>query len=113
MTFTPRMPDGLRLARTTAEFTDATTPAGLRRAHRVAPGVWGRLRVLEGTIRFVFEPTSANSDELTSLELTSHELASHELVAGQAIDIPPDTAHRVEPGPGCRFVVEFHEPGSG
>jgi ferredoxin len=89
----PRLPDGLRLVRTTPEFTATTTPAGLRAAHRVAAGVWGRLRVLEGRVRFVFEgpPPSAR-----------------ELIAGEAIDIPPDTAHHVEPAAGCRFVVEFH-----
>ncbi len=98
MTSSFSMPDGLRLARTTAEFTDTTTPAGLRRAHRVAPGLWGRLRVLEGSVRFIFEHPPATS---------------HDLVAGDTFDIPPDTAHRVEPGPGCRFVVEFHEPQPG
>ena len=28
-------------------------PAGLRRGHRVALGTWGRLRVVEGELRFV------------------------------------------------------------
>lgn len=95
MTDPPQMPAGLRLARTTPEFTDATTPAGLRRAHRVAPGLWGQLQVREGGVRFVFEDPPASI---------------HDLVAGDAIDIPPGIAHRVEPGLGCRFVVEFHEP---
>lgn len=89
----PELPAGLVLVRQTPVFTDLTTPAGLRRAHRVAVGVWGRLLVLEGRVRFVFEDLPATS---------------HELHAGDAIVIPPDVAHRVEPAAGCRFVVEFH-----
>lgn len=95
MTMPPRLPEGYELVRTTSEFTDASTPAGLRRAHRVAPGVWGRLRVIEGGVRFVFEDPPATV---------------HDIAGGGSIDIPPDTAHRVEPQHGCRFVVEFHGP---
>jgi tellurite resistance-related uncharacterized protein len=87
------MPSGLRLARTTPEFTDETVPAGLRSAHRVGAHVWGRLCVREGTVRFVFEDAPGTT---------------HELHAGAHIDIPPGVAHRVDPAPGARFVVEFH-----
>lgn len=89
------MPDRLVLVRTTPELTDTTVPAGLRRAHRVATGVWGRLRVLDGDVRFVFEGTPATA---------------HELRAGDSIDIPPGLAHHVEPGTDSRFLVEFHAP---
>ncbi|MFN0030209.1 MAG: DUF1971 domain-containing protein [Acidimicrobiales bacterium] len=111
------MPDGFRLVRTTPEFTDVTTPAGLRRAHRVAPGVWGRLRVLEGGLRFVFEHPTASDHAGTNQPGTNQPgpdqpAGGRDLVSGGTIDIPPDTAHRVEPGPGCRFVVAFYEPGS-
>jgi len=91
----PAMPDGYVLERTTPEFTDISTPAGLRRAHRVARGVWGRLRVLHGAVTFVFEDAPG---------------VALALGAGDHVDIPPDTAHRVEPAAGCRFVVEFHVP---
>lgn len=89
-----RLPPGLVLQRTTEAFTTTTVPAGLRRAHRVARGVWGRLRVTEGRLRFVWEEPGAE-DPL-------------DLVDGDSVVIPPDTLHRVEPGPSCRFVVEFH-----
>ena len=49
------LPPGLMLHRTTDVFTDTTVPAGLLRAHRVAQGLWGRLVVLEGRLRFVWE----------------------------------------------------------
>ncbi|MCU1346054.1 MAG: hypothetical protein JWL70_2320 [Acidimicrobiia bacterium] len=87
------MPSGLILARTTPEFTEHTVPAGLLAAHRVAAGTWGRLRVVEGTVRFVFEDDPE---------------AARELLAGDGVDIPPTVLHRVEPGPGSRFFVEFY-----
>jgi tellurite resistance-related uncharacterized protein len=100
---TPKMPDGLTFVRVTPEFTSDTLPAGLRRAHRVAPGAWGRLRVLEGTVRFVFE----NAD-------SEHGAAgTHELAQDESIDIPPDVPHRVEPMSGCRLTVEFWAPTGG
>ncbi|HLF40975.1 MAG TPA: DUF3565 domain-containing protein, partial [Acidimicrobiia bacterium] len=34
------LPDGLELVRTAGPFDDVTLPAGLRRAHLVADGVW-------------------------------------------------------------------------
>jgi tellurite resistance-related uncharacterized protein len=88
------LPDDVELERTTPELTAQSVPPGLLRAHRVARGVWGRLRVLEGGLRFVWE---ADGEE-----------AGIELAAGDAVVIPPEVAHHVEPGPTCRFVVEFH-----
>lgn len=89
-----RLPPDLALDRTTDVFTDTTVPAGLLRAHRVARGVWGRLVVMDGRLRFVWEGAGAG-DQL-------------DLAGGDAVVIPPDTPHRVEPAPGCRFLVEFH-----
>ena len=40
----PQLPDGLEHVRTTDVFDNTTVPAGLLRAHRVADGVWGRVR---------------------------------------------------------------------
>lgn len=88
------LPDGLSLVRTTPEFTDATVPDGLRRAHQVAVGVWGRLRVLEGSVTFVAEEPEE----------------SRVLHPGDAQVIEPELRHHVEPGAGARFVVEFHRP---
>ncbi len=87
------MPPGLRHVRTTPEFTATSTPAALRTAHLIATGVWGRLRVLDGVVRFVFEEPPGSV---------------HDVGAGESLDIPPQRAHRVEPGAGARFVVEFH-----
>lgn len=93
MTNADSIPDGLELTRTTDVFDADTVPAGLLKAHRVAEGVWGRLVVLSGSVRFVFE--DAPADALT-------------VDAGDAVAIPPGRRHHVElDGPGS-FVVEFY-----
>ncbi len=81
------------LQRTTDAFDSGTVPSGLLRAHQIADGVWGRLCVLTGTLRFVWE-----DDDRAPVELS----------VGDALVIPPRTPHHVELGPGVRFVVEFH-----
>ncbi len=104
-----RLPDGLTLQRSTDVFTDESVPDGLRRAHRVATGVWGRLRVLDGALRFVWEPTQPTDvGGIGHVDGGIDVAEPVELVAGDSVVIPPDTPHRVEPAPGCRFLVEFH-----
>jgi len=39
------LPDGLRVVRATNAWDQDSMPPGLRRAHRVAAGTWGRLWV--------------------------------------------------------------------
>ncbi len=90
---TPTMPEGLSLVRTTPEFTAVSTPGGLRSAHEVADGVWGRLRVRTGSVRFVFEDAPDDAVIVT---------------AGGSVDIPPQRPHHVEPADDALFVVEFH-----
>ncbi|MDO8365134.1 MAG: DUF1971 domain-containing protein [Actinomycetota bacterium] len=88
----PEMPQGLALTRTTPEFTAATVPAALLGAHKVADGVWGRLCVHFGSVRFVFEDAPDDAVEVG---------------AGEHLDIPPMRAHHVEPDDAAVFVVEF------
>jgi ferredoxin len=88
------LPSGLVLQRRTDDFTKVSVPAGLLRAHRVARDVFGRVVVLEGRLRFVWEEPGADEPL--------------DLVAGDSVVIPPDTRHRVEPGSSCRFAVEFY-----
>lgn len=89
------LPGGLTLQRTTAVFDASTVPPGLLREHRIAAGVWGVVRVREGSLHFVWEVADADP-------------ATVELSAGDAIVVPPEVPHRVELGPGARFAVEFH-----
>ena len=87
-----RLPEGLAHVRTTPEFTADTVPQGLLRSHHIASGVWGVLRVLEGSLTFVFEGSGESRD----------------LVAPATQVIEPNVLHHVEPGPTARFLVEFH-----
>jgi len=88
------LPDGLRLERTTAEWNQDTIPAGIRRTHRVASGVWGRLRVLDGAVNFVFD------DQFPGACDQPVSAGSHQL-------IPPDRPHHLVVGEPVRLVVDF------
>ena len=87
------LPDGLELQRVTDVFDADSVPAGLLRAHQIAEGVWGRLVVHGGTVRFVWEDDP------------EHPATLHE---GDSIVVPPLRRHHVELGDGARFAVEFH-----
>lgn len=86
------LPAGVAHVRTTPTFDAATVPPGLLRAHQVAEGVWGVLRVLAGTVTFVLEATG----DRRTLRAGDHQV------------IQPLALHHVEPGPDARFEVEFH-----
>jgi len=87
------LPEGLTLQRTTPSFTERSTPAGLRNAHAVAEGVWGRLRVEHGSLGFVFEDTP---DDVRTVSAGEHQV------------IPPSRLHHVVVDGPVRFAVEFH-----
>lgn len=89
----PQLPDGLEHVRTTEVFDNATVPAGLLRAHRVADGVWGRLVVHTGTVAFVF-------DDEPDRPITTR--------AGDTVAIPPARQHHLELDGPATFAVEFH-----
>ena len=89
------LPPGARHVRSTPEFTAESVPAGLLRAHRVADGVWGLLRVLSGSVVYVLEE---HGDSVT-------------VSAGGAQVIAPGEVHHVEPDDDARFLVEFHQAG--
>ena len=91
------LPEGLELVRVTAEFDETTVPAGLLRAHRIAPEVWGRLVVRHGAIGFVFE----DDTERRIVRAGEHQI------------IPPDRPHHVELSGSVCFVVEFHRARAG
>lgn len=89
------LPPGLEHVRTTDVFDEHTAPAGLRRAHRVADGVWGRLVVHSGALRFRFEDDPSDQARIVA--------------AGGAVVIPPARLHHVvfDQGPAT-FAIEFH-----
>jgi tellurite resistance-related uncharacterized protein len=87
------IPDGSVLQRTTPTFDEVTTPQGLRGAHAVADGVWGRLIVESGSLGFVFEDTP---DDVRTVVAGAHQV------------IPPARLHHVVISGPVRFAVEFH-----
>ncbi len=86
------LPEGLRFVRSSAEWNEQSMPAGLRRAHRLASGTWGRFAVHEGQLRFVAATSPA-------LEV--------ELGPGSTQAIPPDVEHAVRPLGQVRFTIDF------
>jgi tellurite resistance-related uncharacterized protein len=86
------LPVAVRLVRTTATWDETSMPAGLRRAHRVATGAWGRILVQAGRLRFRAE-TQPPIDVV--------------LERGSSQAIPPDIQHDVVPLGSVRFSIEF------
>jgi tellurite resistance-related uncharacterized protein len=78
--------------RRTPIFDRDTIPAGLRREHRTASGVWGLIAVLEGRLRF------------RSLD----PIAETVLTPGAPGAVVPQQPHEVAPDGPVRFFVEFY-----
>ena len=79
--------------KTTPEFTQDTVPAGLQRNHTTAAGVWGRIVVREGSLRYVIEEP---------------DMEEHLLGPGTPGIVEPQIAHHVVIDRPVRFCVEFH-----
>jgi tellurite resistance-related uncharacterized protein len=76
----------------TLVFDENTLPAGLRGEHRIKPGVWGIIRVLDGQLSYrILEPASEMILD-----------ASHPGL------VLPEVAHVVEPLGPMRMQVEFY-----
>lgn len=73
----------------TPAFTESTIPAGLLRAHHTKAGVWARIVVTEGVLRFRVDG------------------AEHRLEPGVVGVAAPEQLHEVEPDGPVVFHVEF------
>jgi tellurite resistance-related uncharacterized protein len=89
-------PEGLQLLRTTPEFNEANFPEGIRKDHSTKTGVWGRIIIAEGRMRYVCQAPVAREFELDS--------------ETPGI-IPPELLHHVEPLGTLRFCIEFYHRG--
>lgn len=79
--------------KSTPVFDENTLPAGLCREHRTKAGVWGVIRVLEGSLRYqVLDPLSE-----TILDPDHPGL------------VLPDQPHFVEPLGAMRMQVDFYD----
>lgn len=86
------LPDGLVVVRTAGPFDEGSVPAGLRRAHRVADGTWGRIRVTEGSAGFALE---------------TDPLIERRLGPGDTQAIPPGVPHAVSVDGPVVLAVDF------
>jgi tellurite resistance-related uncharacterized protein len=86
------LPEGLEFVRSSPEWDEHTMPAGLRKAHRLAAGTWGRISVHDGELHFVAQTEPA-------LDVV--------LKAGSSHAIPPQVHHEVEPLGPVRFSIDF------
>jgi tellurite resistance-related uncharacterized protein len=76
----------------TPEFSEVTIPQALRSRHSTKPGVWGRICVVRGQLRYrILEPGPEE----------------HMLSPQQQGVIEPTVHHEVEPIGEVRFYVEF------
>jgi tellurite resistance-related uncharacterized protein len=89
-------PDGFEPYRRTRVFDAASIPDALRADHALKAGVWGRICVLSGRLRFRMQQPPQD------VELTP-------TLAGV---IPPEARHCVEPLGDVSFFVEFHRRAS-
>jgi tellurite resistance-related uncharacterized protein len=68
-------------------------PAALRKHHSTKAGVWAKIVVIEGRLRY---QTRALQEDI-------------ELTQGSYGIVVPEVAHRVEPLSKVRFLVEFYK----
>ena len=87
------LPEGVSNYAGTPEFTEESIPENLLKSHRTKAGIWGRIVVLEGGLRYrILEP----------------EIRAFELSPGNPGLVEPEVAHEVEPMGRVRFRVEFY-----
>ena len=85
-------PAGLVAYRRTPEFNELTIPAGLKRDHATKSGVWGRIHVVAGALRYT---VAAPIDR------------SFRLAAPESGIVVPQVRHHVAPEGAVRFFVAF------
>jgi len=87
------LPEGWREYRRTPAFTHATAPEALRTRHTTKPGVWARIHVVAGALRYlILDPFEAQE----------------RLAAGDVGIVLPETGHRLEIEGPVEFFVAFY-----
>ena len=87
----PSLPPGVVPYRRTPTFTARSVPQDLLREHSTKAGVWGRIVVLAGSVRY--QPIECDE--------------SFVLGPGEVGIVAPTAPHRVEPSGDATFYVEF------
>jgi len=87
------LPDNVTAYKKTSEFDETSAPKGLLKSHRTKAGVWGKIVVLEGQLKYtITEP----KEEVVMLS---------DVLSGV---VEPTIFHEVEPLGRVRFYVEFY-----
>ena len=86
------LPDNFIPYKRTPVFTEESVPAGLRKDHSTKTGIWGKIVVAEGKLRY----------RVPSLD------ADMELSKDRSGTVIPDVLHNVEPLGPTQFFVEFY-----
>ena len=89
-----QMPDAFVPYKRTAEFTDSTVPKGLLRSHATKKGVWGKVFVTAGKLRYTAEYPADFTIELEN---------------GEFEIIVPELKHSISLYKGSKFYVEFYK----
>ena len=87
------LPSAVNSYQKTPEFDETSIPKGLLKSHQTKEGVWGKIIVLEGQLKYTI---NASEEEIVILD---------EQVFGV---IEPTIFHEVEPLGTVRFYVEFY-----
>lgn len=74
-------------------FDEATVPAGILNNHSTKAGVWAKIHVVEGRLRY----------RVPALEV------DREVAAGQIDIVVPEVIHNVQPLGVVSFYVEFYK----
>lgn len=89
------IPDHVVHYKSSPVFTDSTVPQALQQGHTTAAGVWGRITVLEGSLRYRITDPSAQAEE-------------HILTPERHGVVEPQIEHEVEVIGPVKFQVDFH-----
>ena len=87
------IPDNVSRYAATPEFTETTAPQHLFDSHETKPGVWAKVVVLEGSLRYC---------------ILGVEAEEHELTPDRPGVAEPEVPHRVEITGPVRFQLELY-----
>lgn len=87
------LPDRFVAYKRTPDFTEESLPAALRKDHSTRTGVWAKIIVAEGRVRYRVPALDAD------MELSPDKIGV----------VVPEVPHNVEPLGPTRFFVEFYK----
>jgi tellurite resistance-related uncharacterized protein len=89
-----KLPANVKSYKKTTTFDEHSIPKGLLQDHSTRPGVWGKIIVLEGSIRYIIQ-----SEPIEKIVLTPD-------VEGI---VEPEMLHYLEPTGTVRLYVAFYK----